>query len=130
MKYKDFIQCEKYTWRHKLAFLKVERELLGSNTFRGYVHDLDKLVYLYPAAFIIGRDKKWAHNKHRQHRRHHTESPHTKTRQDYIEMIIDWECARFTKPDKPLNAFDTMNKFYPELKPHLTPIMHELGLIR
>ena len=31
-------------------------------------------------------------------------------------MIIDWECARYTKPDKPLNAYDTLYKIYPELE--------------
>lgn len=32
---------------------------------------------------------------------------------NWIETIIDWECARFTKPDKPLNARETLSKFYP-----------------
>ena len=27
-------------------------------------------------------------------------------------MVIDWECARFTKPDKPLNAYETYKKYY------------------
>lgn len=130
MKYKQFIEQEKYTWSHKLAFLKIERQLLGRNTLRGYIHDLDKFLYLYPIAFIMGRDKKWAQNKHRKHNRHHVENTKNKTRRDYIEMIIDWECARFTKPDKPLNAYETMQKYYPEMAPHLVPIMKELGLIQ
>ena len=130
MNFTQFTKLEKYTWLHKLAFLKVERELLGHNTLRGYMHDLDKLLYLYPFALVTGHDKKWVHNQHRQNSRHHTESKHQKTRKDYIEMIIDWECARFTKPDKPLNAYETMNKFYPEMEPHLLPIMREFGLVR
>lgn len=130
MKYKDFIRFEKYTWRHKVAFLKVERELLGHNTSRGYAHDLDKLLLLYPAAFITGHDKKWVQKTHRAHNRHHMENKQNKTRGDYIEMIIDWECARYTKADKPLNAYETMNKFYPQMAPYLLPIMREFGLIR
>ena len=51
-----------------------------------------------------------------------------KTRSDYIEMIIDWECARFTKPDKPLDAYQTMKKFYPDLESRILPLMIELGL--
>ena len=113
MTYKQFIDLEKYTWRHKLAFLKLERQLLGHNTFRGYIHDWDKVLYLYPLAFILGRDKKWVHTYHRTHNRHHVESPYTKTRRDYIEMVIDWECARFTKPDKPLNAYQVMQHNIP-----------------
>jgi hypothetical protein len=27
---------------------------------------------------------------------------------------IDWECARFTKPEKPLNAKETWRKYYPD----------------
>ena len=48
-----------------------------------------------------------------------------KTRSDYIEMIIDWECARFTKPDKPLDAYQTMKKFYPDLESRILPLMIE-----
>ena len=33
-----------------------------------------------------------------------------KTKLDYMEMILDWESARYTKPDKPLNAYDTLYK--------------------
>ena len=44
-------QAMMYTWRHKKAFLKVEKELLGKNTIRGYLHDADKLI-LYP---ILGK---------------------------------------------------------------------------
>ena len=130
MTYKQFIDMEKYTWRHKWAFLRTERQLLGHNTFRGHIHDLDKVLYLYPLAFILGRDKKWVHTYHRTHNRHHVENQYRKTRRDYIETIIDWECARFTKPDKPLNAYETMQKFYPEMAPHLVPIMRELKLIK
>lgn len=34
------------------------------------------------------------------------------TYQDKVEMFIDWECARFTKPDKPLNGEETHRKYY------------------
>lgn len=32
-----------------------------------------------------------------------------------IEAAIDWESARFTKPEKPLNAFQTWQKYYPDV---------------
>lgn len=110
-----------YTIKHKIAFLKVEKQLLGKNTLRGYLHDIDKL-FLY-----IFYSKKKTHTIHRNHSRHHVNK--AKTKKDFIEMIIDWECARYTKPDKPLNAVETLNKFYPELKEILLPIMKELKLI-
>ena len=38
-----------YTWKHKIAFLKVEKQLLSKNTLSGYLHDVDKiLLYLLP----------------------------------------------------------------------------------
>ena len=43
-------------------------------------------------------------------------------------MVIDWECARETKPDKPLDARETLEKFYPELKPYILPILEEFDL--
>lgn len=84
-----------YTVKHRKAFRRVEKELLGHNTLRGILHDLDK-VFLY---MIF----------------------------DY-KMVVDWECARYTKPDKPLNARETLNKFYPELKDEVLPVIQELGL--
>ena len=35
-----------YTVKHRKAFRRVEKELLGHNTLRGILHDLDK-VFLY-----------------------------------------------------------------------------------
>lgn len=35
-----------YTLRHRKAFRRVEKELLGHSTLRGIFHDLDK-VFLY-----------------------------------------------------------------------------------
>lgn len=43
-------------------------------------------------------------------------------------MAIDWECARITKPDKPLNARETLEKIHPELTIVMLPILNELGL--
>lgn len=51
-----------------------------------------------------------------------------KTHSDFIQMVIDWECARYTKPDKPLNARETLAKFYPELTDKVLPVIEELGL--
>lgn len=36
----------KYTLKHRKAFRIIERQLLGHNTIRGYLHDLDK-IFLY-----------------------------------------------------------------------------------
>lgn len=36
-----------YTMKHKRAFLRVEKELLGHNTVRGFLHDLDKVLCIW-----------------------------------------------------------------------------------
>ena len=38
----------RYTLAHRKAFRKVEKELLGHNTIRGWLHDLDKIFHLPP----------------------------------------------------------------------------------
>lgn len=110
----------RYTLNHRKAFRKVEKELLGHNTFRSLFHDLDK-VFLYP--FF---EYKKVHNFHRKYMRHHNIK--AKTYNDFVQMVIDWECARFTKPDKPLTARQTLYTLYPELENQVLPILNDLGL--
>lgn len=117
MKNKEIIQ---YSLDHRIAFRKVEKQLLEHNTFRSLFHDLDKVILYH---FF---DYKKVHNWHRNHARHHVVK--AKTHNDYVQMVIDWECARYTKPDKPLNARETLDKFYPELTDKVLPIIEELGL--
>lgn len=57
-----------YTMKHKRAFLRVEKELLGHNTVRGFLHDLDK-VFIY-----LVTPKSWEKKVskfHRKYSRHH-----------------------------------------------------------
>ena len=117
MKNKDYII---YTLKHKKAFLKIEKQLLKRNTLSGYLHDLDK-VFLY-----LFLDKKTVQKIHRKHSKHH-ELKASKEKH-YIQMIIDWECARYTKPDKPLNAYDTLYKFYPHLESKILPLLNRFNL--
>lgn len=112
----------KYTMRHKKAFLFVEKQLLGRNTIRGYLHDIDKL-FLY---LLAKPGNKWVSNLHRYCSRHHTLK--ARTRSDFVQMVIDWECARYTKPDKPLNARQTMKQIYPQMIEKVEPILKDLGL--
>lgn len=115
---KKKIAKTKYTLEHRKAYIRTAKEL-GVFSFRHYFHDLDKL-FLY---FIF--DLKKASKIHRNWSRHHNKA---KTKNDYIDMVIDWECARFTKPDKPLNARETLNAYYPELTNKVEPVLQELGL--
>lgn len=119
---KENLGAIKYTLEHRRAFKKVEKELLGHNTWRSIVHDLDKVI-LY---------NFWEHKNvkefHRKTARHHVENDIKKTKADYIEMVIDWECARYTKPDKPLNAYDTLYNIYSDLEEVILPILKEFNI--
>lgn len=121
MKNKDYIE---YTYKHRkiviyLAnkYYKDNKELLD----KVKLHDLDKLfMYLF-------YEKEDASNIHRDLMSHH-QNKIKKDKLDYMEMVLDWESARYTKPDKPLNAYDTLYRFYPGLEEHILPILKELGI--
>lgn len=108
-----------YTWQHKKAYLKLEKKLTGKNTFRGYLHDLDKLIL-----YILGVPKKWVHDMHVAYAPHHIINNKVK----YPEgAVIDWECARQTKPDKPYTARGYYEKFCPKL-PEIEAALEKFNL--
>jgi hypothetical protein len=41
--------------------------------------------------------------------------PYRRYIKNKIEAAIDWESARFTKPEKPLDAYDTWKKYYSDI---------------
>ena len=99
---KSRIQYVKYTLRHRKAL----NDLAKTKGYYFPFHDLDKVI-LYP---ILG--KKLTHKLHRMWSSHHYRNGDIKNK---IEAAFDWECARFTKPDKPLDAYDTWKKYYPDV---------------
>jgi len=110
---REYLEHAREFWRynhaHRKAVLDVERKCLGHNTLLTRIHDLDKFImclFCIPDEAIsrIHRMLSW----------HHPNNKVGWLRLD--EAIFDWESARFTKPDKPLNARDTCLKYYPELK--------------
>lgn len=90
------------------------------------IYNYGKFCDGFKSTLKLGAYYKSVHNWHRNHSRHH--SVKAKTHSDFVQMVVDWECARYTKPDKPLNARDTLDKFYPELKDKVLPVIQELGL--
>ncbi|MBR4927771.1 MAG: hypothetical protein IKY98_05540 [Alphaproteobacteria bacterium] len=109
-----------YTLRHKVAFLQVEKKLRGKNTLSGYLHDAEKpLMYL----FCFWMDAERIHQFHCRHNRHHVKNNLKKSPDDLFDTVIDWECARMTKPDKPLNAYDTLMKYYPQYRSTYLPVI-------
>ena len=116
-----------YTYKHRKVVDFLARKYLSKEEYKEIsprlkLHDFDKeLAYLfYP--------KKVCSKIHRENISHHVENELDKERLDYLEMIFDWESARYTKPDKPLNAYDTMLNYYVETKDKVLPLLKELGL--
>ena len=96
----------KYTYRHRRAFEYCVRKYVNEPSLReemlkrAAVHDMDKmLMYLF-------MDQKAAQEMHTRTQPHHLENSLPRTYEDYVETVIDYECAPYTKPDKPLNAYD------------------------
>ena len=123
----------KYTYLHRKSLIYYintnkylsdeERENLLQ---RAKVHDMDKMtLYLF-------WDKKDASNYHRTHNGHHVfeyiKRGFTPDKFDILESIFDYECAALTKPDKPLNAFDTLRAHYPSLIPYYEEYMERLNM--
>lgn len=113
-----------YTLKHRklLQFLaekydKDNKELAE----RLKIHDLDKMF------LMLFFDKDTVNPVHRQIAPHH-DNELEKSELDYIEMVLDWESARYTKPDKPLNAYDTLYKFYPHLEDKILPILKRYNI--
>ena len=120
-----------YTYLHRKSFLWFilnnkyltddERKALIE---RAKVHDMDKMLnyVLYEGM------KKECSAAHRSLVPHHRESCKRADKITLLESIFDFECAYITKPDKPRNAFDTVNEIYPELKDIYLPELERLGM--
>ncbi len=123
MKNKEYIE---YTYKHRKVVMLLAKKYFSDNKEllqQVELHDLDKLyTYLF-------YDKKTASKLHREQTPHHVNDLE-KTYLDYIEMVLDWESARYTKPDKPLNAYDTLYAYYPEMVDVILPILQEMGIAK
>lgn len=118
----DNLNLLKYTYLHRREVYRLGNELRVKESLLDslWMHDIDKMIiYLF-------RDKKDTQQIHRVLNRHHNRNETDK--EILVEMLLDWESETFTKPDKPLNAYDTMKKYYPDMESKMLPIMEELGL--
>ena len=114
----------KYTYKHRKIVMRLAEKYFKDNSEvleQVKSHDIDKL-YLY-----LFYEKKTVSRIHREQSSHH-ENELEKTYLDYVEMVLDWESARYTKPDKPLNAYDTLVKFYPGMTDVILPILQEMKI--
>lgn len=97
--------------KHKKAFMEVR----NSNIFltenisfmRAIMHDTIKIF----TTLIFG--DKIATQLHRRFAGHHKGV--NMNFEQKVEAFCDWECARFTKPEKPLNGEETWKQYYPDV---------------
>ena len=96
----------KKVWAHKKAFMKVRNsnEALKTNIslWRCIRHDLGKSLN------IILFGDNIATKIHRKLAGHHN----FRSKKDRWEAFCEWECARYTKPEKPLDGYMTWQKYY------------------
>ena len=97
--------------RHKRAFLQVRANnpYLRSNIglVRALMHDAGKAVNI----LLLGDNL--ATRIHRVMAGHHR-GVEMDFRQK-VEAFCDWECARLTKPEKPLDGIQTWRKYYADV---------------
>ena len=121
MKNKGYIE---YTYKHRKIVIYLAKKYFKDNKElleKVELHDLDKLfMYLF-------YEKESASDIHRDMNFHH-QNKLPKSELDYMEMVLDWESARYTKPDKPLNAYDTLIKYYPDMEDNILPILKSIGI--
>ena len=110
----------KYWFKHWQAYQKVAHDN-NCWKFRFLFHDIEKPF------FQIFFSHKFVSKWHRKLNSHHAEFIFPNCI-DYLGMVIDWECARYTKPEEQLNARQTLENYYPNLKSKVEPILNKLNL--
>lgn len=115
-----------YTWNHKKEVIKLEKQFTGKNTLRIIFHDCDKLIGYILFPFLTLYQHQTIHkflNKH-----HHYNKIEKQSETTIKEIILDWESARYTKPDKPYSCRDYCLKFNPHCFPYFEKYMNKWGI--
>lgn len=120
---KDSLLHIPYTIKHIKAIYKLQIKYIGYIKFP--LHDVDKL-FMYVFLSFIGT--KNISKIHRRLSKHHLDNHKTHTKDNILEAVIDWESARYTKADKPLNAWHTCINYYPQWKGSVSEILNEYNI--
>lgn len=112
-----------YTLKHYFMVMKLQKQYLGY--YKYWFHDMDKLV-MYIFIPWIGTHK--IQKIHKKYAKHHLIKGKKNMRFD--EAILDWESARFTKPDKPMTAYQTYLHKFTDFKDDLIPFFEKFNLVK
>ena len=113
----------RYTYLHRQAIF-TQAEKLGIDATPYLTHDTEKyFMYLWLQEDVT-------RECHRILNRHHDYDKGVAIdRETLVEMMLDWESARFSKPDKPRNAYDTLYKWMPvEMHEPMAALLKEYNL--
>lgn len=110
-----------YSWKHYLMVMKLEKKYIGY--YKYPFHDLDK-IFMYIFSPFLGT--KVIQKIHTRFAKHHLRK--YKKHMHFDESILDWESARFTKPDKPMDAWETYQKLFTDFSDDLLPIFEKFNL--
>ena len=98
--------------------------IFGLGTYFGKVLIHHKIYhYLYFQQLMYDH---YPHQRKLNH--HHVDYFRGINHVDKIQAVCDWECARKTKPDKPLNAAETLKNIYPQYTQDFINVFVNLGL--
>ena len=101
----------KNTIKHRAVVQKIAKE-------HGYSFPLHDFVKMINIAIFGDKIATKLHRAFSGHHVHDYADIHCNVYRDIpnkIEAAIDWESARFTKPEKPLNAYQTWKKYYSDI---------------
>jgi len=113
----------KNTIKHRKEVQRIAKELGYSFPFHNFVKMINIAIFGDKIATKIHR-KFSNHHAHMRYVRitydeglkvYTKKQPYERFIKNKIEAAIDWESARFTKPNKPLNAYETWKKYYSDI---------------
>lgn len=110
-----------YSFKHYIMVMKLEKKYIGY--YKYPFHDLDK-IFMYIFFPFLGT--KVIQKIHTRFAKHHLRK--YKKHMNFDEAILDWESARFTKPDKPMDAWETYQKLFTDFSDDLLPIFEKFNL--
>lgn len=115
-----------YTWNHKMEVIRLEKKFTGKNSLRILLHDADKLVGYVLFPFLTLHQHKTIHRKLNSH--HNYASIANLSNATLREIVLDWESAHYTKPDKQQTAREWCYMHRPSCYPYLEKYFKEWNL--
>lgn len=125
-----------YTMKHRKEVQRIAKEHGYSFPFHDFIKMIMILLFGDAVATKIHRRFSSHHAHMRYLRIYYNDGIHKWSKvlpagryiKNQVEAAIDWESARFTKPDKPLDAYDTWKEYYSDID--MEPTLKLLGFWR